>query len=80
MIFAVLGLANNSFAHHVHRLKFDRPGGTRVVEEQILWQNKFGRIRDVVESPDGFLYFSTSNQHTSVSGSPGDDRIIRAKP
>src|ERR1700694_2725484 len=79
LLFAVLGLANNSFAHHVHQLKFDHPGGTRVAEEQILWQNKFGRIRDVVEGPDGFLYFSTSNQHTSVSGSPGDDRIIRAR-
>jgi glucose/arabinose dehydrogenase len=36
-------------------LKFDQPGGSRIVDEQVLWQNKFGRIRDVVEGPDGFL-------------------------
>jgi len=37
----------------------DHLGGTKVVEEQVLFQNKFGRIRDVVEGPDGFLYFGT---------------------
>ena len=80
MLFAVLGLANNSFAHHVHQLRFDHPGGTAIVEEQILWQNRFGRIRDVAEGPDGFLYFSTSNVGTGVTGNPGDDRIVRAHP
>jgi aldose sugar dehydrogenase len=80
MLFAVLGLANNPTAHQVHRLKFDKAGGTKIVEEQVLWKDKFGRIRDVTEGPDGFLYFSTSNLHTSVTGNPGDDRIIRAHP
>lgn len=80
MLFACLGLAGNNFAHHVHQLFFNAPGGRTVVAEQILWQNRFGRIRDVVEGPDGFLYFSTSNKHTSVTGNPGDDRIVRAKP
>ncbi len=80
MLFAVLGLANNSFAHHVHQLTLNAPGGATVAGEQILWQNKFGRIRDVAEGPDGFLYFSTSNLHTSVIGNPGDDRIVRAHP
>lgn len=80
MLFAVLGLGNNNNAHHVHRLKFDRAGGTTVVDEQILWQNKFGRIRDVAEGPDGFLYFSTSDVGTSVCCNAGDDRIVRAHP
>jgi hypothetical protein len=34
----------------------------------------------VVEGPDGFLYFSTSNLHTTVTNHPGDDRIVRAHP
>jgi glucose/arabinose dehydrogenase len=80
MLFACLGLAGNNFAHHVHQLFFNAPGGRTVVAEQILWQNRFGRIRDVVEGPDGFLYFSTSNKHTSVTGNAGDDRIVRAHP
>jgi glucose/arabinose dehydrogenase len=66
----------------VHQLKFDRPGGSTVTFEQVLWANKFGRIRDVVEGPDGFLYFSTSNVGGSQSASagPNDDRIIQAHP
>lgn len=80
MFFAVLGLGNNSNAHHLHRLKFDRPGGTKIMEEQVLFQNKFGRIRDVVEGPDGFLYFGTSNLHTDVTPGPNDDRVIRVHP
>ena len=79
-LFAVLGLDGNTFAHHVHQLKFDKPGGTTITFEQILWQNVFGRIRDVAEGPDGFLYFSTSNIGQSANPHPGDDRIVRARP
>jgi glucose/arabinose dehydrogenase len=80
-LFAVLGLEGNSYAHHVHQLKFDKPGGTNIVFEQILWQNQFGRIRDVTEGPDGSLYFSTSNLPSQTSqAAPDDDRIIRAYP
>jgi glucose/arabinose dehydrogenase len=30
-----------------------------------LWVNKFARIRDVTDGPDGFLYFATSNMGRS---------------
>jgi aldose sugar dehydrogenase len=70
----------NTYAQHVHQLKFDKPGGTTITFEQILWQNVFGRIRDVAEGPDGFLYFSTSNIGQTANPHPGDDRIVRAKP
>jgi glucose/arabinose dehydrogenase len=80
-LFAVLGLSGNTYAHHVHQLKFDKPGGTNITFEQILWQNQFGRIRDVTEGPDGSLYFSTSNLPSQGSqAAPDDDRIIRAHP
>jgi aldose sugar dehydrogenase len=80
MLIGLLGLANNTFAHHVHQIFLNGPGGRVVTMEQILWRDKFGRIRDVVEGPDGFLYFSTSNLHTTVATHPGDDRIVRAHP
>jgi len=80
LLFAVLGLANNPTAHHVHQLQFNAPGGTTVTFEQTLFTNRFGRIRDVAVGPDGFMYFSTNNVGTSVAASPDDDRILRARP
>jgi glucose/arabinose dehydrogenase len=79
-LFAVLGLNGNTYAQHVHQLKFDKPGGTQIVFEQILWQNQFGRIRDVVEAPDGSLYFSTGLTVQMLATTPGGDKIIRAHP
>jgi glucose/arabinose dehydrogenase len=80
-LFAVLGLDGNTAAHHVHQLQFDKVGGSTIISEQALWANQFGRIRDVVEGPDGFLYFSTSNVPSQSSNpGPNDDRIIRAHP
>jgi glucose/arabinose dehydrogenase len=81
LLFAVLGLDGNNYAHHVHQLEFDKPGGTQIVFEQTLWQDKFGRIRDVTEGPDGSLYFTTSNVPAEGGkAAPDDDRILRAHP
>ena len=40
----------------------------------------FGRIRDVVESPDGEIWFSTSNTDGRGSMREGDDKIYRITP
>ena len=37
----------------------------------------FGRIRDVVEAPDGSLYVLTSNRDGRAIAEPGDDKILR---
>jgi glucose/arabinose dehydrogenase len=80
LLFAVLGLAGNNTAHHVHQLIFNAPGGSTITFEQTLFTNQFGRIRDVAVGPDGLLYFSTANSGTGVQGSADDDRILRARP
>jgi len=43
-------------------------------------EGKYGRLRDVVEGPDGALYFLTSNRDGRGSPSEGDDRIYRIIP
>jgi glucose/arabinose dehydrogenase len=39
-----------------------------------------GRVRDVVQGPDGFIYFSTSNRDGRGSAREGDDHIYRIAP
>ncbi|KTD21028.1 PQQ-dependent sugar dehydrogenase [Legionella londiniensis] len=43
-------------------------------------RNKYGRIRNVVIGPDGFLYIMTSNRDGRGRPEPEDDRIIRLDP
>jgi len=54
--------------------------GRRVVTQENLLEGKYGRIRDVAEGPDGYLYFSTSNQDGRGNPARDDDRIIRLVP
>jgi len=57
-----------------------RLDGRRVISQENLLSGKYGRIRDVAEGPDGFLYFSTSNRDGRGSPANDDDRIIRLTP
>jgi aldose sugar dehydrogenase len=62
---------------HIRRLSFD---GSEVTRDEPLFAGRFGRVRTVVEAPDGSLYALTSNR--DGRGSPGDedDRILRIVP
>ena len=52
----------------------------RVVSQEDLLSGKYGRIRDIAEGPDGFLYFSTSNRDGRGNPTSDDDRILRLVP
>ncbi len=54
--------------------------GRRVVTQENLLEGKYGRIREVAEGPDGYLYFSTSNKDGRGTPAADDDRIIRLVP
>jgi glucose/arabinose dehydrogenase len=54
--------------------------GSKVVRQENLLENAFGRIREVAEGPDGNLYFSTSNRDGRGSPAKDDDRIMRLVP
>jgi glucose/arabinose dehydrogenase len=57
-----------------------RVSGARVLGVERLFEDRFGRIRNVVAGPDGALYLLTSNRDGRGDPSPGDDRIIRLVP
>jgi len=54
--------------------------GRRVVSQENLLEKKYGRIRDIAEGPDGFIYFSTSNRDGRGTPASDDDRIMRLVP
>lgn len=54
--------------------------GRRVVSEENLLAGQYGRIRDIAEGPDGFIYFSTSNRDGRGRPAGDDDRIMRLVP
>ena len=53
--------------------------GRRVLGQENIVTN-YGRIREVAEGPDGFLYFSTSNRDGRGDPTQDDDRILRIIP
>ena len=62
---------------HLHRLSFD---GDRVTGSFVSLAGRFGRIRTVVQGPDGRLYLLTSNRDGRGNPVRGDDRIVRVTP
>jgi glucose/arabinose dehydrogenase len=54
--------------------------GRQVVSQENLLEHKYGRIRDIAEGPDGFIYFSTSNRDGRGNAAADDDRILRLVP
>ncbi|OGY85104.1 MAG: hypothetical protein A3F54_02450 [Candidatus Kerfeldbacteria bacterium RIFCSPHIGHO2_12_FULL_48_17] len=51
-----------------------------VLSYEKLGDVNFGRIRDVAEGPDGYIYFSTSNRDGRGDPDAADDRVFRMRP
>ncbi|MEO6390253.1 MAG: PQQ-dependent sugar dehydrogenase [Pyrinomonadaceae bacterium] len=54
--------------------------GRKVVKQERLLDGKYGRIRNVIEGPDGAIYFATSNKDGRGSPTSDDDRILKLTP
>ncbi len=52
----------------------------RIAADVPLLRGRFGRLRTVVEGPDGALYALTSNRDGRGTPRAGDDRILRISP
>ncbi|MDX6697242.1 MAG: hypothetical protein QOE65_639 [Solirubrobacteraceae bacterium] len=54
--------------------------GDRAVVDERVPEIDLGRVRTVVEGPDGALYALTSNRDGRGTPRPGDDRLVRIVP
>ena len=63
-------------AVHIHRVVLEADG----IRHEELFGNEFGRLRDIVQGPDGYLYFTTSNRDGRGFPREGDDHILRIVP
>ncbi|MHB8111010.1 MAG: PQQ-dependent sugar dehydrogenase [Syntrophorhabdaceae bacterium] len=68
------------------RIKLKPESGTYKILAIERWfatkgkEGKYGRIRDVVQGPDGYLYFTTSNKDGRGKPQENDDHIYRIMP
>lgn len=62
------------------RLVRARVEGRTLSGQENLYEGMLGRIREVGESPDGFIYFATSNRDGRGRPDEKDDRIFRLVP
>jgi glucose/arabinose dehydrogenase len=62
------------------RVRLDPANPRRVLSIERLVEGRFGRLRDVVSGPDGYLYFVTNNRDGRGSAGAEDDRILRLVP
>ena len=61
-------------------IQFDSSTPPAVDSHIGLFQNEFGRLRDVQTGPDGYLYLLTSNRDGRGTPALEDDRILRIVP
>jgi len=61
------------------RLRID-PSARRLIGQERLLEGQFGRLRDVVTGPDGYVYFCTNNRDGRGDPTSDDDRIARLVP
>lgn len=61
------------------RLEIDPSNPGRIVSTEKLAEVALGRIREVMEGPDGAMYFTTSNRDGRGEPAAEDDRILRLR-
>jgi glucose/arabinose dehydrogenase len=61
----------------LYRVVMDANDPRKVAQMERLFYRQFGRLRDIVEGPDGNLYLLTSNRDGRGTPNKDDDRVIR---
>lgn len=65
---------------HLHRLVIVPDDPQAIITQERLYDGEYGRLREVVQGPDGALYLLTSNRDGRGSPVGNDDRLLRIAP
>ncbi len=76
-LMAMLGFGSGA-ARGIRMFELDE--GNQVRNQTVLFSDVYGRVRSIVEGPDGYLYVTTSNHDGRGTPGRGDDQILRIVP
>lgn len=62
---------------HLRRLILAGPEFTRVSSQEVYFRGELGRLRDVIQGPDGTIYLITNNTDGRGQPRPNDDKLVR---
>jgi glucose/arabinose dehydrogenase len=62
------------------RIQFKKDNPSVISQFEKMSDINYGRLREVVEGPDGALYFTTSNRDGRGTPATNDDRILKIVP
>jgi glucose/arabinose dehydrogenase len=62
---------------HLRRFVLASPDFRRVQSQEVYFEGELGRLRDVVQGPDGTIYLLTSNRDGRGRATSEDDRVLR---
>jgi glucose/arabinose dehydrogenase len=62
---------------HLHRVSVDADDPRRITGEEEVFDDRYGRLRDVQVGPDGQLFLLTSNRDGRGDPAAEDDRVLR---
>ncbi len=62
---------------HLRRVTPEGDDPAQVASEEALYNGMYGRIREVIMGPDGYLYLTTSNRDGRGQPVAEDDRVLR---
>lgn len=64
----------------LYRIEFSKSDPKQITKFEKMSDINLGRLREVIEGPDGNLYFTTSNRDGRGKPQPGDDKMMVIKP
>lgn len=64
----------------IYRFIFDNTDKSKLTSAEKMTDVNVGRVRDVAQGPDGYIYFATSNGDGRGKAAAGADKIYRIRP